>query len=65
MQFTDAEVNGLIDAWEADFGQRLSPDEARSQLSRLMHFFSTIAREFYTRPNAESRDVPGHGTIAT
>jgi hypothetical protein len=43
-EFTDKQVQNFIDAWEADFGERLTIEEARSELSRLLHFFLTIAR---------------------
>jgi hypothetical protein len=52
MNFTDDEVARFREAWQADFDELLTPEEARSELTRLMQFFGTMAHEFHRAPEA-------------
>lgn len=57
VDLSDADVAEFINAWQADFGEVLSPEEARSEALRLLHFFGTL--EEALRPEADS---PGETT---
>lgn len=46
MSLNQEGIQRFIDAWEKDFGERLSPDEARSELARLLDFFYVLAEAF-------------------
>lgn len=46
VDLTDEEIQRFMKAWEEDFGERLSPEEARSELSRLLNFLYAIADAF-------------------
>lgn len=42
MELTDEEVQIFIEGWRKDFGETLTPDEARAEATRLLTFFSTL-----------------------
>ena len=43
MQLTPDDISSFIDAWEADFDERLSPEAADSEAQRLIAFFLSLA----------------------
>jgi len=45
MQLSEKQINDLIEAWKADFGETLSPDAARSEALRLLDFFVWMVDE--------------------
>lgn len=42
VELTAADVDELIQAWQIDFDERLTVEEARSEALRLLHFFGTL-----------------------
>jgi hypothetical protein len=50
MNLTDEEIQGFIDAWERDFGERLPKDRARTEIERLLFFFAMLGRALHPRP---------------
>jgi hypothetical protein len=43
MQLTPEDISSFVEAWEADFGERLSFDVADSEAQRLIAFFLSLA----------------------
>ncbi len=43
MNLTDQQIQRLIDAWQKDFGETLSFEEAEKEAKRLVAFFMTLA----------------------
>ena len=39
MNLTDKQIQDFIDAWHADFGETLSPEQAGAEAHRLLDFF--------------------------
>jgi hypothetical protein len=44
MRHSDASVRRFVDAWEKDFGERLSPDVAALRLTQLAELYLVICR---------------------
>lgn len=44
MNITEQEIRDFQEAYEIDFGEEISPDEAREMLMRLVQFFELITR---------------------
>ncbi len=42
MNLTDKHIQDFIDAWKADFGDTLSPEEATNEAKRLLDFFGQM-----------------------
>lgn len=64
MNFTDDDIERFRQAWKADFDELLTPEGARAQLIRLMHFFGTMAREFHRTPVDDVPTPLGCDTMA-
>jgi hypothetical protein len=44
MQLGDAEVQEFAALWREEFGETLSPEEARCEASRLLTLYAALAR---------------------
>ena len=44
LKVTDQEIDDFITAWKNDFDEVLTPEAARSELSRLLTFFVEMAK---------------------
>ncbi len=44
MEFSDADIQAFIEAWEKDFGETLTPSDATHHATRLMQFALLAAR---------------------
>jgi len=55
MELTKEQVQAFIEAWQKDFGDRLSFEEAGVEAKRLLDFFAAMA-EILRRP--EFTEVP-------
>jgi hypothetical protein len=62
MQLSDEQIQGLITAWKADFGEVLSPEQARTEATRLLDFFGKFA-DGLTRIRKRSKEAPSSDTI--
>jgi len=51
--FTDEQLQRLIDAWEKDFGAWLSISEARLEASRVVRFSQLLSEQ----RNAKTKDA--------
>ena len=60
MQLSDQQIQGFIDAWKGDFGEVLTPDEARVEAMRLLDFFAALAEMLrHPKPTpSRSEDAP-------
>ena len=45
MQLSDEHIKDFIEAWQADFGEMLSVEAARSEALRLLDFFAWMVEE--------------------
>ena len=56
MELSDEQVREFIEAWEADFGETLSFDAARSEALAFLDFFAWMVDElgFQDRQSADS-----------
>ncbi len=43
MQLSDQQVQSFIECWQKDFGEVLTPEEARAEAMRLLDFFVIFA----------------------
>jgi hypothetical protein len=60
MQLTPEDISSFADAWEADFGERLSLDVADSEAQRLIAFFLSLAE---ARLDDAGNAAAGHDTM--
>lgn len=44
MELTDDEIREFIELWTQEFGEELTPDEARHQASLLLQLYGCLAR---------------------
>ena len=42
MDLTETDIKEFIEAWKEDFGETLSPEEARAGIERLLAFFLAL-----------------------
>lgn len=57
MHLTKEDIEDFIEMWEAEFGERISPETADMEAKRLIAFFVTLA-EAKLEEKAKS-DLPG------
>lgn len=57
VDLTDADIGEFIRAWQADFDEVLSLEQARSEALRLLHFFGTLEEALRLED-----DLPGETT---
>ena len=60
MQLSDEQVRSFIECWKKDFGEVLTPDQARVEAMRLLDFFAALA-EMLRRPQRKpspSQETP-------
>ena len=43
MTLSEEQVQSFIECWEKDFGEVLTPEEARAEAMRLLDFFAALA----------------------
>ena len=43
MQLSDEQIESFIECWKKDFGEVLTPDQARVEAVRLLDFFAALA----------------------
>lgn len=43
MQLSDKHIHSFIECWKQDFGEILTPEEARVEATRLLAFFHKFA----------------------
>lgn len=43
MKLSDEQVQSFIECWKKDFGEVLTPEEARAEAMRLLDFFAALA----------------------
>ena len=58
MQFRDEQIRAFIDAWQADFGETLSVEAARSEALRLLDFFAWMVEELGFQERQATASVP-------
>ena len=64
MPITEQQVQALIEAWQADFNETLSPEVARSEAERLLEFFAQFAEGFtLIRCRQKEAEKTGDGGI--
>jgi hypothetical protein len=44
VELTHEGIQGFIEMWEQEFGERLSPEDARYEATRLLEFFIQLTR---------------------
>ena len=42
MQLSDEQIQSFIECWKKDFGEVLTPDQARVEAVRLLDFFAAL-----------------------
>ena len=50
------EIAEFVTAWEADFGEVLSQEEARSEALHLLHFFGTLEESLRLEDSSQVED---------
>ena len=45
MVLTDEDIQDFIESWKQDFGEVLTADRARSEIQRLLDFFTILGEE--------------------
>ena len=63
MELAEHEIERFIRAWKKDFGETLSKDAARSELSRLLTFLRILAAATSV-DRTSSNDSAGRDTMA-
>ncbi len=63
MELAEHEIERFIRAWKKDFGETLSKDAARSELSRLLTFLRILASATSV-DRTSSSDSAGRDTMA-
>lgn len=61
MTLSEEQVQSFIECWKKDFGEVLTPEEARAEAMRLLDFFAALAemlRHPRQSPPSPRRDVP-------
>ena len=56
MQLSDKHIQSFIECWKQDFGEILTPDEARVEATRLLDFFQKFA-EGLTRIRQRAKEL--------
>ena len=57
MTLSEQQVQSFIECWKKDFGEVLTPEEARAEATRLVEFFGQFA-EGLTRSRRRARMDP-------
>lgn len=61
MTWSDEQVQSFIECWKKDFGEVLTPEQARAEAMRLLDFFAALAQMLrhkrHSAPPA-ARDIP-------
>lgn len=55
VRLTDEDIQEFIKLWEREFAERLTPDEARYHVSRVLELFTLLAQPL----PGEMREHPG------
>lgn len=58
MQLSDEQILSFIDCWKKDFGEALTPEQARVGAMRLLDFFAALA-EMLRCPRQKSSEAEG------
>ena len=59
MQLTDHDIREFTEAWRKDFGEVLSPDQARHEATKIIRLFRSIAHDMI-RAHQERHEPPTH-----
>ena len=50
MEFTNKDIEDFIAAWQADVGERLTPEEARIQATQLHSLYAAMTETIAAHP---------------
>lgn len=64
MELADHEIERFIRAWKQDFGETLSNDAARAELSRLLIFLRLLSEASHHSNRPTGGGSSSRGTIA-
>ena len=62
MQLSDQQVQSFIECWQKDFGEVLTPEEARAEAMRLLDFFVIFAEGLTPIQRRGQEDASAHST---
>jgi len=62
MQLSNEQIQSFIECWKQDFGEILTPEEARVEATRLLDFFQKFA-EGLTRIRQRATEPPSSPPI--
>lgn len=60
MQLSNEQIQSFIECWQKDFGETLTPEQARVEALRLLEFFAVLAD--ILRSDRPSRVDPAEAT---
>ena len=61
MRLSEEQVQSFIECWQKDFGEVLTPEEARAEAMRVLDFFAALAemlRHPRQSPPSPRSDIP-------
>ena len=56
MQLSDKQMQSFIECWKKDFGEILTPEQARVEATRLLEFFAALADMLRSRPESSTKN---------
>jgi hypothetical protein len=59
MELSEDQIRSFIECWHSDFGDVLTPDQARVEATRLLEFFGALVDAFADPPASVTESDEG------